>query len=274
LKRRSGKSCLLFIIFLLLVASTLWLFYKLGPFQLSKNVSPEIETITGNKGMLLERTQSYETSFGRISQYQAEINGRQKVIFDVDGEKNVVGYFRTEQSASSVTINKDQALSIARQFALLHYPDPDLVKTTPETAELVSSIEDLFYYKISWTKVDPSTGAYLPQNLQVLVNAQAGDIIGYQRLYQEGINVGQVNIIEADAIEIALSTIQQFFDQPAVSDSELLVTVIPIGDRNGEMKTIWKVHVYGKVDDIGSFPEADLLIDASSGKVLQILPMQ
>lgn len=274
MKRRPRISCLVVLLTLLILAGGIWALINFGPYQSAANISPEMAAFLGQPGEVVERLRYKDTSSGKIGQYKASLGTGETAYFDIDKDKKVVGYFLAGQHAKSVIVQKEQAITIARQFAVQHYPDGELLNEPPETANLISSQEDSRYYQIQWIKRDKATNARLPQSVEVQVNAQTGVVIGYQRIYQANLPAVVINVTKEAASETSIKTMQQYFDQPEMVEADLIVTTIPINDPKGILKPVWQVRVRGKSDTPEVVPEAVVLIDAVTGILIQIIPMQ
>ncbi len=274
MNHRPRSCCLIFLVVLAVAAAGIWLFLRLGPYQSAAKISPEMAGFLGKPDEVVERLRYRDTPYGKVGQYKADLKTGETAYFDVDKDKKVTGYFLTGQHAGSVAVQKEQAIATARKFALQHYPDEALLNEPPETASLVSSQEDARYYEIAWVKRDAATNALLPQSAQVQVNAQTGAIIGYQRVYLENLPAVAANVTKDAASETSTKTMQQYFDQPEVVEADLLLTTIPMNDPKGVLKSVWQVHVRGTSDMPEVVPEAVVLIDAVTGKVIEIIPME
>lgn len=244
-----------------------------GPTATAAEVSESIRRFAGEPELALVEGVARATAFGASRDYTAVLSTGDAVRFDVDvrtGE--VTGFLRLNQTSGAVVVGLDQARDAALAFARAHYAGFDESVLRPERAELVDPGADSpKYYALWWVQVDPISGAYLPNEVQVRVNAESGQIDSYSSLRVDLTVSTQPQIDREAAVDLALQAVQGLEGASVVS-ATLAVSTLPVYEPNGRQALLWRVVVSGTPDATGYTPGASVFVDAQSGEIVHIEP--
>lgn len=272
LQPRRGKGCsgvFYLLVLLLLAGVAIWYFYVAE--RKAADVAPAIVAFTGEADLRVKQGERKDAQFGAIQTYSAQLSGGDPVTFDIDRNTGqIVGFFRSKQTSLETRIDQQQALQIAMDFGVMRYQDPGLLVSSPLESKLLSN-GNTNYYFFSWVKVDPATGAFLPQAVKIQVNAQTGQVDSYYAVFQN-VTIPLTPQIERGAAEqIALGAVTNF---PGVQIRESILTVstVPINQPGGQQTLIWLVTLQGASDN-GYAPGLVVYIDAMTGTILFMEPV-
>jgi hypothetical protein len=256
-----------------LAAIILWLLPR-SVERPASQISPEIQTIVPEPELSVKRTGEIATNYGTFQSFVAKTEQGHSVRFDVDDNSEVVGFYREHQTASAVILTLEQARSRAIDFGKLHFPDPELLDSPPDIAELIDLQDGRFYYRFVWQGRDTISGAYLPQTLRIEINAESGIVDSYVRLY-ERVTVDTKPQIESLAAEqIAINMINPYFSVTAKPETTLAVTRPIWKIEGGNQLLVWQIHLSGAFDkEKGITPSAIVFVDALTGTLLHIEPV-
>lgn len=260
------------LILLIALAIALWLFWPPSD-RLAADVSPEIQTLVSQPDVRVREVGQTTTAYGLFRRYATRTETDGQVHFDVNEQGEVVGFFREGQTSNTVVLSLEQARAIAQDFGRQHFPDPALLDNTPEVAELIDTQSDARYYRFVWQARDASTLAYLPQSLQIEVNAESGRVDAYTRLY-EAIHLNLQPAITQTAAEVtAQETLATYVERLEIVETKLVVTRPVWQKGGGDQQLIWHIRLLGVPDqETGLTPGVSVFVDAMTGGILYVEP--
>lgn len=120
-------------------------------------------------------------------------------------------------------------------------------------------------------RTDPQSGAALPQEVRVRVNAQTGKVDSYSSLNVPVTVSTQPAVNRERAVQEALQAVKGLEEAQVVATA-LFVSTLPVFEPNGKQALLWSVVVEGEPDTSGYTPGASVFLDAQSGQVVHIEP--
>jgi hypothetical protein len=272
MKRKRG-CLILFLLLALIAAAFLWLITRPPTEGRAADVAPGVAQFSGEPGLQLSQEERRDVAFGSVQVYSAQLANGDPVWFDVDTETGEVRSFsRHQQPGQTVRVDLATAQETAIEFARKHYAAPDLLKEKPAQAKLIDHGEgSKKYYSFWWVRTDPQSGAYLPQEVQVRVNAQTGKVDSYSSLNVPVTVSTRPAINKERAIQEALKAAQGL-EGARIAATTLFVSTMPVFEPNGEQALLWCIVVEGTADPSGYTPGAFVFLDAQSGKVVSMEP--
>lgn len=232
-----------------------------------------IRDFSGEPNLTLEEGEPHSTAFGEAQAYFARLSNGDRVRFETDVETGeVIGFFRYEQPAQTVVIDLEEAQATALACAKDHYNGFDEAGLESIQPELIDhGDKSPKFYFFWWIQTDPTSGAFLPNEVRVRVNAETGQVDSYASLRVQVTVSTQPQTDEQSAHDVALNAVK---DLPGaqVVDATLAVSTLPVYEPNGEQALLWQVVVEGTPDATGYTPGAFVFIDAQSGEVVHIEP--
>lgn len=242
--------------------------------------TPEAESVVhirrfaGQADLTLEKKDTRPAAFGRQVQiYQAAMSEGETARYDVDIDTSeVIGFYRFGQTADTVEVTHEDARSVAESFAREHRSDFDQISAESKRSTLVDlGPGSPKYYSFWWVQMDPISGALLPNEVRIRVNAQTGFVDRYTSLRVQ-VTVSTIpQIDQQSAVDIALEATEGL-ESAAVKDAILAVSSVPVYEPDGEQALLWQIAVVGTSDENGYTPGAIVFIDAQSGVIVHVEP--
>lgn len=273
-RRRGGCIQTLGVILLVgLIAMAAWWLWRSSQDRPAAEVSPELQTMMRQPNVRVRAAGESATPYGTLLRYTANTQADGEVHFDVDKSGAVVGFFREGQRSNPVVLSLAQARSKAVEFGREHFPDPALLETQPQVAQLVTTQDEARYYRFVWFKRDEAAGAFLPQSLQIEVNAQSGRVDSYNRLYELTSVDTRPSVTQDTAEATVLSALTPYLDSIRATETTLVVTRPVWKEGGGDQQLIWYIHVTGAPDEeTGVTPGGFVAVDALTGTIADIEP--
>lgn len=213
-----------------------------------------------------ELVESWDYPGGVIEEYKAfDADGNPLTIYRDLATGEIRSFTAVLPPAEKVTLSIDEAQRYAEEIAskVYFYDDSNIILTERELIDYGPDTEK--YYFFNWQAQDPKTGAKLLRQIQVCVHPQSGGIIYF--LVDDG---GEVEIstepyiARADAVELALKEVADYFSESQVINEELYVTT-----AYNNQKLVW-----GVVIREGDPYELDftiyVVVDALDGNIIEV----
>ena len=168
-----------------------------------------IDELVKDSDIELEAKETAQDAFGRESQsYLAKSDQSAEMSFRVDTNTGeLISYIQFSDPAKTVAIDAAQAEATARAFAQEHYEDFNALDL--EYAEFIDTGDyGEKYYAYWWIQRDSATGAYLPNEVRISVNAATGE----------------VDMYTSRSVKVTVST------NPAISEEKAVEIVMGLGE--------------------------------------------
>lgn len=208
--------------------------------------------------------------FGQVRQLETTLRDGSRALYEVEVESGeVCGFFRYDQVAEEIKIEREKAALIATNFARTHYSNFDEMGLVLARESLIDSgpYGDK-YYSFEWRKLDKESGAILPCMVRVKVNAATGQVDSYLSLREE-VEVSTLpQVSREEAGRLALEALGK---KRKVVQAELAISTVPLY-QPGKQALLWRITLEGEKDRLGYTPGEMVFIDAHSGKVVHIEP--
>lgn len=236
--------------------------------------SSAILEFSGESDLALVPESSQARPFGGTSQrYTATSPEGDPLLFEVDAETGeVVRFLRGSEPAYEVTVDLSTAKSAARSFVEQHYAGFSNAGLDLARAELVDlGAGTAKFYTFWWIERDPDSGAYLPNEVKVQVNAATGEIDTYAGQRVDVTVATEPAVDRETASTTALEALPNLPGARATATT-LAVSTLPVGEPGGEQALLWQVVIEGAEDANGYIPGASVFLDAQTGEIVHVSP--
>jgi hypothetical protein len=237
-----------------------------------------IRAFLGDPDVALTAGEVRSLAFGQqVRIYWAMLDDNTRARLEVNQQTGeVVGFLRLGPAPRRVVIDMETAQATALAFAQQHYQG--FTGASPNTAAmpLIQAIspdneeESPKFYSFHWVKTAPGSGALLPSEVRIRVNAKTGQVASYDSLCIAVTVSTQPQIDEATAHKIALEALEglESHETASVVKSTLAVSTVPVYEPAGEQALLWRVVVEGPVGATSYAVRGVVFIDAHTGKVM------
>jgi hypothetical protein len=235
---------------------------------------PAISAFAGEPDLRVEKGEVQAMAFGQQAQvYEGNIRNGDKVRFEMDTKTGeVVGFFRFNQTGEEVKVDQSTAQTNALAFVKQHYPNFKNLNPILERAELIKQ-GNLASYFFLWVRIDPASGAYLPDMVSIRVNASTGQVDSYLSR-QVAVTISTTPATSKNqALEIAQTQSAAIPDAKVIS-SNLMVATLPLNEPDGEQALLWYIVIQGAPDAQDIVPGCIIIIDAQTGEVISVDPFE
>jgi hypothetical protein len=272
LKPKVIRFIFILIVLNSITACNFWSPYMNQTTKQTGEIVPAIANFSGKSDLLVVPGKKQEVAFGQeIQPYSAELENGNQARYEINVQTGeVVGYYLLGQPSQNVKIDLPAARQIAHDFAATHYPKFKELGNEPHRVVLIDRGSEKNYF-LRWVRVDPTSGAFLPQEVSIWVNPETGQVINYLSRDIVVTVSTQPEISRDQAVEIAKAQ-AKYLENMELINAVLFVSTVPVNNPKGEQALLWNVTIKGKPDATGYTPGLSIYIDAQTGKVVYIEP--
>jgi hypothetical protein len=253
---------------------------------LPQNPVTNIRTFLEDPDVSLTPGELRSIAFGQqIRIYWAIFKDNTRARFEVNQQTGeVIGFLRLGPAPQRVMIDRETAQATALAFAEQHYrgfvtsrtPGEKIMQLVQATGALWLSNtekEGPKFYSFQWVETDPNSGAMLPSEVRIWVNAETGQVDSYDSLRIAVTVSTQPQIDKATAYDIALEALGMAESAPEETrriEGTLAVSTVPVHEPDGNQALLWRVVVEHRVEESGDTVKDVVFIDAHTGEVVHI----